>query len=292
MDRLETVDQVCAWRGNDPDLGFVPTMGALHAGHLALVQQARADKRRTGSGRVIVSIFVNPLQFGPNEDLDHYPRDLDGDLRQLAEAQVDAVFFPKLDEVYPTGFATTVQVEGPLTERLEAASRPGHFSGVTTVVAKLFHIVQPARSYFGMKDAQQLLVIAKMVRDLAIPTKLVAVPTVREANGVAMSSRNAHLSPDARSAATAIPRALATAAELYEAGERDARRLRQYVEAALAEEPLLRAQYVSCARLDTLEEWDEQVEGAALLSLAVEAGQTRLIDNRWLGLTAELPDLS
>lgn len=291
MDRLETVDQVRAWRGSGTDLGFVPTMGALHAGHLALVEQARADNTRSGSGRVIVSIFVNPLQFGPDEDLDRYPRDLDRDLRQLAEAKVDAVFFPKLDEIYPDAFATTVQVDGPLTERLEAASRPGHFAGVTTVVAKLFQIVQPARSYFGMKDAQQLLVIAKMVRDLAIPTALVPVPTVREPDGLAMSSRNAYLSPEARAAAAAIPRALAAAASVYEGGERDAGRLRQRVETALAEEPLLRPQYVSCARLDTLEEWD-QVDGAALLSLAVEAGPTRLIDNRWLGLAGDLPELN
>jgi pantoate--beta-alanine ligase len=291
MDRLETVDQVRAWGGSGPDLGFVPTMGALHAGHLALVEQAHSDSTRIGSGRVIVSIFVNPLQFGPNEDLERYPRDLEGDLRQLAEAKVDAVFFPKLDEIYPDGFATTVQVDGPLTERLEAASRPGHFAGVTTVVAKLFQIVQPARSYFGMKDAQQLLVIAKMVRDLAIPTALVPVPTVREPDGLAMSSRNAYLTPQARAAAAAIPRALDSAAELYEGGERDAGRLRQSVETALGNEPLLRPQYVSCARLDTLEEWDK-VEGAALLSLAVEAGQTRLIDNRWLGLAGDRPELN
>lgn len=291
MDRLETIDQVRAWRGNGPELLFVPTMGALHAGHLALVQQARAAITRSEPGRVIVSIFVNPLQFGPGEDLDRYPRDIDRDLQQLAGAQVDAVFFPKQDEIYPAGFATTVQVKGPLTERLEAASRPGHFGGVTTVVAKLFQIVQPTQAYFGMKDAQQLLVIAKMVRDMAIPTTLVPVPTVREPDGLAMSSRNAYLTPAGRVAAGTIPHALAAAAELYDNGERDARRLRQCVEIMLAGESRLRAQYVSCARLDTLEEWDRQIEQATLLSLAVEVDRTRLIDNRWLGLNDDLSHL-
>lgn len=286
MDRLETIDQVRAWRGSAPDLGFVPTMGALHTGHLALVEQARANNKR-----VVVSIFVNPLQFGPDEDLDRYPRDLDGDLRQLSDAQVDAVFFPHLEEVYPAGFATTVVVVGPPNERLEAASRPGHFSGVTTVVAKLFQIVQPTQAYFGMKDAQQLLVIAKMTRDLAIPTSLVPVPTVREPDGLAMSSRNAYLTSTARAAAVAIPRALTAATDLYDEGERDAKRLRKSIEAGLAEEPLLHLQYVSCARLDTLEEWDK-VDGAALLSLAIEVEGTRLIDNQWIGLTGGLPDLS
>ena len=286
MERLETLEQLRAWRGSAPDLGFVATMGALHAGHLALVHEGGRQ-----NDRVIVSIFVNPLQFGPNEDLARYPRDLDGDLGLLAGAQVDAVFFPSLDEIYPDGFATAVEVSGPLTERLEAASRPGHFGGVTTVVAKLFQMVQPTQSYFGMKDAQQLLVIAKMVRDLAIPTRVVAVPTVREADGLAMSSRNAYLGLDERAAAAAIPAALDAGAALYESGERRAATLCQSIQAALSKEPLLSPQYVSCARLETLEEC-ETVDGSALLSLAVEVAQTRLIDNRWLGLPAELPDLS
>ncbi len=285
MDRLTTVAAAREWRaGAGASVGFAPTMGALHDGHLSLVRRARAENER-----VLVSIFVNPLQFGPDEDLDRYPRDLDGDCRALEAAGVDAVFLPTAEQMYPPGFSTTVEVTGPLTERLEAASRPGHFAGVTTVVTKLMQIAQATRTYFGMKDAQQLLVLAKLVRDLMIPTVVVPVPTVREADGLAMSSRNAYLSAEERKAALAISRGLGEADTLFAGGERRGAELRGVVEAELKREPLLRPEYVSCASLETLEELDGVGE-AALLSVAVRAGKTRLIDNAWLGLReADLP---
>lgn len=286
MDRLDTIAAVRAWRAPLGDVGFIPTMGALHAGHLALVRQARAE-----NAHVIVSIFVNPLQFGPDEDLDRYPRDLEADLAQLVEAGVDAVFFPSLEEMYPDGFVTAVEVRGPLTERLEAASRAGHFAGVTTVVARLFGIVQASRSYFGMKDAQQLLVVAAMVCDLAIPTTIVPVPIVREPDGLAMSSRNVYLSGPERTAAARISAALEAGAAAHAAGVRESEPIRSCVSRLIEAEPLLRPIYVSCAELASLGEW-ETIEGPALLSVAVEVGAVRLIDNRWLGLDGESPDLS
>jgi pantoate--beta-alanine ligase len=285
MERLTTIAAVRRWRERAGAVGFVPTMGALHDGHLELVRRSRSADES-----VLVSIFVNPLQFGPNEDFERYPRDLDGDCARLAAAGVDAVFFPTVEEMYPAGFGTHVEVSGPLTERLEAASRPGHFRGVTTVVAKLLLIAQATRAYFGMKDAQQLLVVSRMVRDLAIPTAIAPVPIVREADGLAMSSRNVYLTPELRAAAAAIPRALQAGADAYGGGERSAEAIRGAVEAVLAREPVLQAEYVSCARIDTLEEW-ERVAGPALLSLAVRAGETRLIDNRWLGVAGEVPDV-
>ncbi len=285
MERLDTIAAVRAWRPPVGEVGFVPTMGALHEGHLTLVHRARAE-----NDHVIVSIFVNPLQFGPSDDLDRYPRDLDSDLAHLEEAGVDGVFFPSVEEMYPDGFGTTVEVTGSLTDRLEAASRTGHFAGVTTVVAKLFQIVQASRAYFGMKDAQQLLVVAKMVRDLAIPTTIVPVPIVRESDGLAMSSRNVYLTPPQRAAAARIPVALDAGAAAYAAGAREGAALRDCVQRVLGDELLLRAVYVSCAELGSLVEW-ETLGGPALLSVAVEVGSTRLIDNRWLGLDGESPDV-
>lgn len=286
MERLTTIATARSWRAAVRGaIGFVPTMGALHAGHLRLVQRARA-----GNDHVLVSIFLNPLQFAAGEDLDRYPRDLEGDCGLLSEAGVCAVYLPTAEAMYPLGFSTSVEVQGPLTERLEAAHRPTHFRGVTTVVTKLFQIAGADRSYFGMKDAQQLLVLAKLVRDLAIPTTIVPVATVREADGLALSSRNVYLGPLERAAAAAIPRALAAARARFDGGERDATALRAAVRTVLDEEPALQVQYVSCADLEALAELDA-VADVALLSLAAVVGGTHLIDNHWLGLPAGDPPL-
>lgn len=259
-------------RGTPGTWGFVPTMGYLHEGHLSLIRRARAE-----NDHVAVSIFVNPTQFGPHEDYNRYPRDLERDLRLLEPLQVDLVFVPSVEEMYPPGFQTWVIVE-ELSRPLEGASRPGHFRGVATVVAKLFNIVQPDRAYFGQKDAQQAVVIRRMVRDLNFPVEIVVCPTVREPDGLALSSRNTYLNPQERQAATVLFRALQAAKARYEAGERDGERLREAMREVLRGEPLARVDYVSVADPETLEELS-RVEGSALLSLAVYIGNTRLIDN-------------
>jgi pantoate--beta-alanine ligase len=225
----------------DNPLGLVPTMGFLHPGHISLVERARAECASVG-----VSIFVNPTQFGPNEDLDKYPRNLEKDLKLLEAAGADLVWMPTPDIVYPPGFQTWVDVEG-LTSPLEGAMRPGHFRGVTTVVAKLFNAFQPQKAYFGQKDAQQAAVIRRMTRDLDFPIEVVICPTVREADGLAMSSRNAYLNPQERQAATVLFRALNAARAAYDAGQRDADRLRQVMTETIQAEPLAKLQYVSCA---------------------------------------------
>jgi len=253
-------------------VGFVPTMGYLHEGHLALVRQARAE-----NPSVVVSIFVNPTQFGPQEDFSHYPHDPERDLALLEKEEVDIVFMPSAAEMYPPQFNSWVEV-GKLTERLEGASRPGHFRGVATVVAKLFNIVQPTRAYFGQKDAQQAIVIKKMVADLNMNLEIVAVPTVREPDGLAMSSRNIYLSPEEREAAVVLYQALSLAQKLWSEGERDAQRLRQEMINLIQKEPLADIDYVSIADAETLDELDT-VNLPALASLAVEIGKTRLIDN-------------
>lgn len=258
-------------------LGLVPTMGYLHAGHLSLVRAARRE-----CASVVVSIFVNPTQFGPQEDLDRYPRDLPRDLSLLAAEGVDLVWAPTPQMMYPPGYQTWVTVE-QIAAPLEGAMRPGHFRGVATVVAKLFNAVQPQRAYFGQKDAQQALVIRRLVADLNFPIQVVVCPTVREADGLAMSSRNVYLNPEERMAATVLYRALTAAQAAYQAGQRNADHLRQVMQAILKAEPLAQPQYVSCARLDDLQEWQGEVSGAALLSLAVFIGQTRLIDNLVVG---------
>jgi len=250
----------------------VPTMGALHEGHLSLVQRARAD-----DDTVVVSIFVNPAQFGPSEDYARYPRDPDRDLALLRDVGTDLVFMPPVEEIYPQGFDTYVEV-GKLAQVLEGASRPGHFRGVATVVAKLFNIVQPHRAYFGQKDAQQLAVIRRLTRDLGLPVEVVGLPTVREPDGLAMSSRNAFLSPEERKAALVLYRSLEAAQELWRSGVRDASLIRQRMGEVLAGEPLARVDYVSVADAETLEEL-ETVDRPALVSLAVRIGKTRLIDN-------------
>ena len=256
-------------------IGLVPTMGYLHEGHLSLIRRARDE-----CDHVFVSIFVNPTQFGPQEDLSKYPRDLERDLR-LIEPYTDVVWTPSEAIMYPKGYQTWVEVEA-LTHLLEGAMRPGHFRGVTTVVAKLFNGVQPHKAYFGQKDAQQVAVIRQMTRDLNFPTEIVVCPIVREADGLAMSSRNVYLEPEQRQAATLLFRALSTAKEAYEKGERNGEKLRQLMKDILAAETLARTQYVSCADYDTLEELDE-IKGKALLSMAVFFGKTRLIDNCVLG---------
>jgi pantoate--beta-alanine ligase len=230
---------------------------------------------------VAVSIFVNPTQFGPQEDLSRYPRDLDRDLGLLAPLGVDLVWVPDAESMYPPGYQTWVEVEA-VTRPLEGAMRPGHFRGVTTVVAKLFNAVQPDKAYFGQKDAQQAAVLRQMTRDLDFPIEIVICPIVREPDGLALSSRNVYLDPEQRKAATVLYRSLRTAKNAYERGERDAEKLRQVLKDVLATEPLSQMQYVSCADYDTLEEL-EQVTGKTLLSMAVFMGKTRLIDNFVLG---------
>ena len=254
-------------------LGLVPTMGALHEGHLALVRGAKADNTT-----VVVSIFVNPTQFGPQEDLSTYPRDMERDLSLLEAEGVDLVYSPSPEEVYPTGFDTWVD-PGQLATRLEGAARPGHFRGVATVVTKLFGVVRPDRAYFGQKDGQQLAVIRQLVRDLNLGIEIVAVPTVRAEDGLALSSRNAYLTAEERRAAPVIFRALSEIARLWGLGETDAGTLRNIAYAMLNAEPLLEGiDYVSIADTLTLEEL-ELVDRPAMVSTAVRLGKTRLIDN-------------
>ena len=252
-------------------VGLVPTMGYLHEGHLSLIRRARDE-----CNHVVVSIFVNPTQFGPKEDLSKYPRDIERDL-SLIEPYTDLVWTPSAEIMYPQGYQTWVEVEA-MTRPLEGAMRPGHFKGVTTVVAKLFNGVQPHKAYFGQKDAQQVAVIRQMARDLNFPIEIVVCPIAREPDGLAMSSRNVYLDPEQRKAATVLYLSLSAAKAAYYKGERDAEKLRQLMKEVIAFQPLAQMQYVSCADYDTLEELDV-VKGKTLLSMAVFFGNTRLIDN-------------
>jgi pantoate--beta-alanine ligase len=252
--------------------GLVPTMGALHEGHLSLVQKARSECDHVG-----VSIFVNPAQFGAGEDLSRYPRDLDRDLKLLEPLEVDVIWVPAPDVVYPPAFQTWVTVE-EVSRGQEGGLRPGHFRGVATVVAKLFNLFVPDKAYFGQKDAQQVVVIKRMVEDLNFPVEIVVCPTVRAPDGLALSSRNAYLSPEERRAATVLFRALSAARALYEGGERNGGSLRAAMRAILDAEPLARADYISAADPETLTEV-ERTDAGVLLSLAVRIGSTRLIDN-------------
>jgi pantoate--beta-alanine ligase len=253
-------------------IGLVPTMGALHDGHASLIRRAHAS-----DATVLVSIFVNPRQFNESADFEAYPRDEAADVLVCGESGADIVFIPPVEEIYPPGFQTTVKV-GALTEPLEGAARPGHFEGVTTVVAILLSLVRADHAYFGQKDAQQLLVVRRMTEDLGIGTDIVGCPIVREPDGLAMSSRNGRLKPEQRAAAPVLRRALLAARERYEAGERDAGVLRSVMSATLAEEPLTFPEYVSCADPETLLELS-RVAGPALLSMAARFGPVRLIDN-------------
>jgi len=273
MQVVQTVGEVRSIRHSLPGTwGLVPTMGFLHEGHLALVQAARLENNHVG-----VSIFVNPTQFGPTEDLGAYPRDLQRDLRLLDELGVDLVWTPPADEVYPAGFQTYVTVED-VTRSLEGAARPTHFRGVATVVAKLFNVFQPDRAYFGQKDAQQVVVIKQMARDLAFPLEVVVRPIVRERDGLAKSSRNVYLTPEQRAAAPALYRALSAARRCWDAGERDGERLRGAMLGVLNAEPLAKVDYVSAADPGTLAELGAAERGV-LLSMAVRIGRARLIDN-------------
>lgn len=259
----------------DGRVGLVPTMGYLHDGHMALARRARQE-----TDFVVASIYVNPTQFAPTEDLAQYPRDLERDVALLTEAGVDLVFTPTDETMYPAGFQTTVQV-GQVTQPLEGAKRPTHFAGVTTVVAKLFNIVQPTHAYFGQKDAQQTVVVRRMVVDLNFPIAIIICPTVREPDGLAMSSRNKYLSAAERAAAPLLYRSLQTVERQWQAGERDADVLRNIMGAELAAEPLANVGYLSVANPQTLVEWPGIIPAGmgALASLAVRFGRTRLIDN-------------
>jgi pantoate--beta-alanine ligase len=269
-----------AARGSGWTIGFVPTMGAFHEGHRSLMRAARAHH-----DVVVVSLFVNPLQFGPAEDLDRYPRDLDGDLAVAAAEGVDLVFAPSVEEMYPGGPpVTAVHVDG-LAEGLCGAGRPGHFDGVATVVTKLFSLVGPATAYFGRKDAQQLAVVRRLAADLNLPVEVVGCPLVRESDGLAMSSRNRHLSDAERVAATVLFRALSTGADLVRGGERDACRLRRVVANVTTTEELVRLEYAEVVDADSLQPL-EVLSGQVLVAVAARVGAVRLIDNLTLRIDA------
>jgi pantoate--beta-alanine ligase len=257
-------------------VGLVPTMGALHAGHLSLVRAARKQ-----CDVVVVSIFVNPTQFGPNEDFAKYPRTFDRDCQLLEKEGVDLVFAPSVDEMYPGGAVTYVTVEG-MSDKLCGRSRPGHFRGVTTVVSKLFHIVEPDLAFFGQKDAAQVAIIKRMVRDMNMPVEIVVCPIVREPDGLAMSSRNAYLSPEQRSSALVLSRALRRVQEVFDQGERTAAKLIEKGKQVIAEEPSVRLDYLEIVDPETLEKVDV-ISASSLVAGAAFVGTTRLIDNFIIG---------
>jgi len=276
MRRIQTVHAMRSWsRGLQREgatIGLVPTMGALHEGHRSLIRAARLACDASA-----VSIFVNPLQFGPLEDFDQYPRSLAQDLRLCQSAGVDAVFIPRAQEMYPPDFETAISVQR-LTRRYEGLSRPGHFGGVTTVVTKLLNIVRPDKAFFGQKDYQQAVVVERLVKDLNLDTEIVVRPTVREPDGLALSSRNRHLSPEERKAATVLYRALSDGRELIRAGERSVKKVEAAMTRLIWTEPLARLDYLAVADPITLDEV-RSVRGRVVLLLAVWIGKTRLIDN-------------
>lgn len=273
VDQVSAMQQVCRMlRRNGKTVGLVPTMGALHAGHLSLVRAARAR-----CDVVAVSIFVNPMQFGPKEDFARYPRTLESDCRMLASEGVELLFAPPVEQMYPAGASTVVHVEG-LSEKLDGKSRPGHFRGVTTVVAKLFEIVRPQFAYFGQKDAAQLAVLRKMVHDLNVDIEIVPCPTVRERDGLAISSRNVGLSADERQQALCLWRALSRVRSLAAAGEHDPKKLISAARQTIAAEPGAQLDYIEIVDPDTLDPLNE-LEHGALVAVACVVGKTRLIDN-------------
>ncbi len=282
MEIVRTADELrraLQWsRLRDRRIGFVPTMGALHEGHLALVRRAREL-----SDRVVASVFVNPTQFGPGEDFAAYPRRPERDAGMLAGAGCDLLFLPAVETVYPPGDVTVVEVAGPPAEGLEAAHRPGHFRGVTTVVARLFNLVEPASAVFGEKDAQQLAVVRRMVRDLHFPVEVIGHPTVREEDGLAMSSRNAYLDPAERRSALALHRALTAAEAEIARGERDAGAVRRAMRAVLDAEPGVAAEYAEVVDAETFRPLAE-IRGRVVLPVAARVGRARLIDNFQLTL--------
>jgi pantoate--beta-alanine ligase len=253
-------------------LGFVPTMGALHEGHLSLVRAARASSDVVGA-----SIFVNPTQFAPNEDLAKYPRSFDRDRELLEREGVELLFTPSVEEMYPAGAVTWVTVEG-LSDKLDGRSRPGHFRGVTTVVAKLFHVVEPDTAFFGQKDAAQVAIVRRMVHDLNMPVEIMVCPIVREPDGLAMSSRNVYLNPQQRKQALVLHRSMLHLPQLAEAGERDAARLVAAARAEFDKESSVRLDYLEIVDPDTLDPVDD-ISGGALVAVAAFVGSTRLIDN-------------
>lgn len=283
MDIITTIaalrEKLAARRRSGQSIGFVPTMGYLHQGHLSLVSRSKAENAVT-----VVSIFVNPLQFGKNEDLEKYPRDLDRDAALLREAGVDFLFAPPVSEMYPEPMQTVVDLP-KLGSELEGEARPGHFAGVATVVTKLFNIVQPDAAYFGEKDYQQVTIIQKMVEDLAQPVRIVPVSTVREADGLACSSRNVYLSPAERAAAVIVPKTLAEAERLLLTGIRDVAVLEAKLLDFLRTEPLAEPEVVAIRDPQTLERI-ETVNGRALVLLYVRFGKTKLLDNRIIGQAA------
>lgn len=254
-------------------IGLVPTMGYLHEGHLSLVQEAGQQ-----CDRVVVSIFVNPTQFCAGEDFDVYPRDLEGDQKTLGKARVDAIFAPSQREMYPEGYNTWMEVQGEITGKLCGAARPGHFRGVTTVVSKLFHICQPDKAFFGQKDAQQVMIIEKMVQEMNFPLSIVRVPIKREADGLAMSSRNVYLNADQRQQALVLNQSLARASQSIYAGERNVARLKDKIRDIIEQSPQAKIDYVEVYSAQDLSDVEE-IQGAVLIALAVKFGTTRLIDN-------------
>jgi len=258
-------------------IGYVPTMGYLHEGHLSLAKRSVQDNDFT-----VMSIFVNPTQFGPNEDFERYPRDLERDLALAESVGVDVVFAPSVEEMYPDGYKTYVNVED-ITNVLCGRSRPGHFRGVTTVVNKLFNIVEPNKAYFGQKDAQQVVVIKKMVRDLNMNLEVITCPIVREADGLAMSSRNVYLSSEERKAALILSKSLFEAEELIKQGERSRKKIVEYIESRIKTEKLAEIDYVEVVSADNLDIMEE-LKGTILIALAVKFGKTRLIDNVIVGV--------
>ncbi|MFN2531899.1 MAG: pantoate--beta-alanine ligase [Pyrinomonadaceae bacterium] len=260
-------------REQDKTIGLVPTMGALHEGHLSLVREARRM-----CDVVVVSVFVNPTQFGPGEDYERYPRDLTQDTALLTDYNVDYIFAPTVDEMYGKGFSTYVTVEG-LSEQLEGSSRPGHFRGVATVVTILLNVIRPDFAFFGQKDAQQALIIRRLIKDLAFDTELVVLPTVREDSGLAISSRNLYLSADEQRAAAVIHQALLDAKAAFKDGERSGARLAELVRTKIESEPRARVDYVSVTDADTMEKLDKLDDKSILIAVAAYIGKTRLIDN-------------
>jgi pantoate--beta-alanine ligase len=260
-------------REQDRTIGLVPTMGALHEGHLSLVREARRM-----CDVVVVSVFVNPTQFGPGEDFARYPRDLTKDTALLTDYNVDYIFAPPAEEIYPRNFSTYVTVEG-LSDQMEGVARPGHFRGVATVVSILLNVVRPDFTFFGQKDAQQAVIIKRMVRDLAFDTEVIVLPTVREDSGLAMSSRNLYLSPEEQQSAAVIHRALAKAKEAFKEGERSSNRITELVRSTIEAEPLARVDYVNVSDAETLEKLDKLDDRPTLVAVAVYFGKTRLIDN-------------
>lgn len=277
MKTLKTIDELndclSIHREAGDSIGFVPTMGFLHDGHISLVEAARRD-----NDVVVMSIFVNPIQFAPNEDFKSYPRDPDHDSVQAGYAGVDVLFMPETEDIYPAGFSTYVNVDGPETTGLDAASRPGHFRGVATVVAKLLNIIRPNRAYFGQKDAQQLMVIRRMAEDLNFPVEIIGCPIVREADGLAMSSRNKYLSAEERNAATVLYKSLTGAARLISQGERSSDKITKAIRDMIETEPLADIEYIE-VRTSNNSPAPEMISGRDLIAVAVWFGKARLIDN-------------